>query len=155
VLSTVYGKTKKIGENELIYRDKERYTIINVTGNYSKTGKAIVKVKGLLKKDDKDKKENKDKDSKKDDEQNVFLHLYNFGCLRPFARVILDETGSGEITLGTGEFIATYGNEKEYSIVKFKIEPGKETIVNLEPGKGDIEDGYYWLRYPKYYKEKK
>jgi len=134
VLAKIFGRIEKLEEGEEVYRRIERSTLVNTTRWYSETAKVKVRVT-----DGGNPVPNKD----------VFFSVFNFGGLRPFARLTTDENGEASLTVGIGEFIASAGDAERFAVVKFRTEPNKETTVELKLGEQDLEEGFFWLKYPK------
>lgn len=133
VLARVYGKYQDLQEGEEVYQEVERSSLINTTRWYSKTSKVRVRVT----------------DGRKPLKgAEVFFSVFNFGGIRPFAKIVTDSDGVGELTVGIGEFIVSTSVGKRYAILRLKTEPNKEEMVELRVGEQDLKEGFFWLRYP-------
>ncbi len=78
--------------DEEVYRQKEKYTIINSTANYRTTGTLQIDFSTFL----------------NDKEKQAFVSVFNFSALRPIARVIADSTTNiGIITMGEGDYFVS------------------------------------------------
>lgn len=134
VLARLFGRTEKLQAGEEVYRRIERDTIINTTKWYSDTAKVKVRLT---------------RGGRPIPEKDVFFSVFNFGGLRPFARLVTDENGEASLTLGIGEFIASARDGEHYAVVKFETESNRETTVELKLGEQDLQEGFFWLKYPK------
>ena len=127
-LTVLQADIDKMLPEEELYSSIERGTIINVTKNYSKTGKVKVRLVTA----------GKTPPEKREEKTKACFYVFNFGGLMPFANVELDENGVGEISLGIGEFVATCGNGGKFAAVTFKTEPDKEVTVDISPISSDL-----------------
>jgi peroxiredoxin len=130
VISCTFGTP----ETENIYRKEKRWSVINSTGNYSATCDLEITVVdgsgGVAK-------------------CPVYLYVFNFGALRPFAKRETDQNGKASITLGIGDFFISAGKEKNFAWKIITAKPGEKISETLAiTDKTGEPDGYYWLRYP-------
>jgi len=132
VVAVAYGRLET---DEEIYRAAEKYTIVNTTRWYSPTCRLDVLVES--------------DDGRPLADKEVFLNVFNFGGLRPFALLKTDEKGRAHITMGIGDFVATCSDGGKFAVKKFTTTPGGRVSLTLTPGADDLPDGKFWLRYPK------
>lgn len=136
VWSIPYGLPDKENMDEEIYRyidDKpERYAIINSLNFYATPGK--LEVTAL------------NEDDEPMVEANVYVYVFNFGGLRPIARIVADENGVAEITIGEGTYFISAGNEDIGGGKLVKIEKSKVTRTTIKASGDPVLDGYFWVR---------
>ncbi|MFH1514146.1 MAG: transglutaminase domain-containing protein, partial [bacterium] len=101
VMSVPFGLPDKETTVEEIYRYADylpdRYAIINSTSFYTVPGSLEVTVV--------------DKNDEPMKEANVLVYVFNFGALRPIAKLVTDENGVAQITIGEGRFFVSGGDE--------------------------------------------
>jgi hypothetical protein len=129
VFASVYGVPK--GE-ESIYRKGNNYAIINITSNYSQTGilKVLITKKGHPVKN-----------------IPVTVSVFNFGSLRPIARLNTDASGSAGITIGEGSYFISGGTQTAHTWVVEYVTAGETKEVALNLDKPRELNAEFWLRY--------
>jgi len=131
-----YGLPNLETMDEEIYRyvdDKpEKYAIVNSTNFYTTPGK--LEVTALY------------EDGEPMVEANVYVYVFNFGGLRPIARIATDENGVAEITIGAGKYFISAGNEELGGGKLVTIKKGQKAKATIKPVKGPVLDGYFWVR---------
>jgi hypothetical protein len=126
----VASKQGPASAGEEVYRKGERYSLINVTGNY--TTVAPLKVNLVA-------------DNKPLTNCDVVISIFNFGSLRPLAKVITDSLGAVSISLGKGDYaVSTAGGQPNMAVVQHR--PPADTHVYLDAGKPSSPSDSFWLR---------
>jgi len=79
--------------------------------------------------------------------EEVFLSLYNYGSLRPIARLITDEDGAGAVDLGktTVMVTAARGNKSDFALVE--VRPGAVSRVEMVLDNWNLAEGDFLFRY--------
>lgn len=136
VMSVPFGLPDKATTTEEIYRYADdipdRYAIINSIKNYAKTGELEVTVL--------------DESGNPMVGANVMVYVFNFGALRPIARVNTDEKGFARLTMGSGRFFVSAGNEEKGGGLLVTIKKEKVAKVTITPSDDPVLDGYNWVR---------
>jgi len=136
VMSISFGLPNRETCTEEIYRyeDKipDKYAVINSIKNYAIPGELDVT---LL-----------DKEDKPIADANVFVYVFNFGALRPIARLTTDQNGFAKITIGEGRYFISGGNEQIREGMLVQIFKNKIAKVKMRPARGAVLDGYNWMR---------
>ncbi len=131
VFASVFG----VPDNgEEIYRKEKNFAIINSTPNYVSSP---VRLKIVL-------------TANKKNLSNVpiYIYVFNFGALRPIARLTSDKNGSAMITINQGEyFISAAWQESSYFNKIMVDEQNKK--VELDLIQPQFVSGSYWLNYEK------
>jgi hypothetical protein len=128
VLSAVMGSA---AEGEDVYREKERYSLVNSTANYAATGRLSVHVS---------------EGGGPASEEDVTVSVWNFGALRAIARLETDTEGAAGISLGRGAYFVCGGGPSAYDWRIVQVEPGGEVAVDLALGASPPLEGEFWLR---------
>lgn len=128
VLSAVMGSA---AEGEDVYREKERYSLVNSTGNYAATGRLSVRVS---------------EGGRPMIEEDVTVSVWNFGALRAIARMETDTDGVARIALGGGVYFVCAGGPAAYDWRIVQVVPGTEAAVDLVPGASPPFEDEFWLR---------
>lgn len=136
VMSVPFGLPDKASTTEEIYRYADdipdRYAIINSIKNYAKTGELEVTVL--------------DESGNPMVGANVMVYVFNFGALRPIAKVTTDENGFAKLTMGSGRFFVSAGNEEKGGGLLVTIKKEKVAKVTIKPSDDPVLDGYNWVR---------
>jgi hypothetical protein len=136
VMSVPFGLPDKTSTTEEIYRYADdvpdRYAIINSIRNYAKTGELEVTVL--------------DESGDPMVGVNVFVYVFNFGALRPIAKIVTDEKGFARLTMGSGRFFVSAGNESRGGGLLVTVKKEKVAKVTITPSDGPVLDGYNWVR---------
>ncbi len=116
-------------EGDSVYRQGADFTLINVTKHYRTTG--ILEVKFL---------ENGEPVSG----AQAFVYVFNWGALRPVAKLVADEQGVARLEMGLGDYFLSWG---EGGLRKITVGEGVNRIeVNFDEKSPILEET--WLRYP-------
>ncbi len=115
VLALAYGNAT--GGGETVYRRLPGATLLNVTPDYAQTFEAEVAVK--------------DEQKRPAANATVFAAVYNYGALRPVARIQTDEAGRGSIELGAGTYLLSSrrGNPTAFSSLSWLPELGEPEVA--------------------------
>jgi hypothetical protein len=136
VMSIAFGLPDKATTTEEIYRYADdvpdKSTTMNSIRNYAKTGELEVTVL--------------DESGNPMVGANVFVYVFNFGALRPIARITTDENGFAKLTMGSGRFFVSAGNEQKGGGLLVNIKKEKVAKVTITPSDGPVLDGYNWVR---------
>jgi len=128
VLASRQGEARP---GEILYRAGERYSLINVTGNYAAVSSVNLKLNSagqpLAGKD-------------------VFVSVYNFGSLRPIARLQTDSLGQASIELGKGDYAVSWqAMSPNLTIIQHR--PPAPSRVVLDASQPAAVPESFWLRY--------
>jgi hypothetical protein len=136
VMSVPYGLPDKSTLKEELYRyeDKipDKYAVINSTANYAMPGELKVTAT--------------DAEGKPLVKANVYIYVFNYGALRPIARLVTDDNGTARITIGEGRFFVSAGDEKSGGGRLVNIKSSKVTEVTIKPTEGAVLKGYNELK---------
>jgi hypothetical protein len=128
VVSAKQGKALA-GEN--LYRAAERSSLLNVTANYTTVSdlkiSLVDKGKPLPQKD-------------------VYVSIFNYGSLRPLARLQTDSLGMASLALGKGDYVVS-DQSMSPNLTLAQHRPPVETILVLEASRAPAVADSFWLRY--------
>lgn len=129
VCSSVFGPP---AEGEDVYREEERYSIVNSVSHYLEPGtlKAVVTAAGRPARG-----------------VPVTVSVWNFGALRAIARRETDDEGEIDLRLGDGTYFVCAGGPNEYDWGIAVIEAASEARVSLDLDEEPRFDASFWLRY--------
>lgn len=114
VLSAVFGEA---ASGEDVYRDEERFALVNSTRRYGPTGTLSVTLT---------------RDSDPVEDGRVVVSLWNFGALRAIAGLHTDERGEASIALGDGRYVVSAGNPDGHDWTLATVTAGNSTSVGLD-----------------------
>ena len=80
-------------------------------------------------------------------EYKVYIHVYNYGALRPVARIQLDDALAGSIELGVGRFVLSTNVPVENRVVWADVTEGGDTFVQWDSA--PPLDGELILEFPR------
>lgn len=120
VFSVAYGRT-----GGKIYRKMPCSTILNSTACYSVSGTLKVKIKPPEK------------------GKNIYVSVFNYGTLRPIARLETNINGEAEIELGDGTYFVSV--EENYEVIEIKENIAEELIINTQVRRDFNES--FWLHW--------
>ena len=136
VMSVPYGLPDKDTFKEELYRyeDKipDKFAVINSTANYTTPGKLKVTLLGS--------------DGQPLAKSNIFIYVFNYGALRSIARLITDENGLAQITIGEGRFFVSGGDDKSGGGKLVNVKSGKAVSITIKPTEGPVLSGYNMLK---------
>lgn len=135
VLAMAYGNVTS--EEETVYRRVPGATLLNVTPAYAETFEAEVAVQ--------------DAGGRPVANASVFAAVYNYGSLRPVARIQTDEQGRGSARLGAGTFLlsARRGESAAFEFVTWLPEQSRpEEPVELRLSEDAVLAGEFFLPVP-------
>lgn len=129
VLSSVFGRP---AEDDEVYREEERFSIVNSVSRYLTPGTLEVTVteRGRPARD-----------------VPVTVSVWNFGALRAIARQDTDDTGRASVTLGDGEYVVLAGGPGASNWETFEVTSGEATEVELELDGETLFDASFRLTY--------
>ena len=129
VLSSAMG-SEAPGEDA--YRSGERYAIVNSTRRYTGAGtlEAVVTTGGAPA-----------------EGVPVTVGLWNFGALRPIARVDTDGDGRAHTALGDGDYFVCAGGPGAHDWRVARVRTGETTVVDLDLAAAPPFQGVIELRY--------
>ena len=116
-------------EGDSVYRRGADFSLINVTGHYREVGALKVRVLD---------------GEKPKPGAEVFVYVFNWGALRPVAKLVTDSRGEASLELGLGDYFLSWG---EAGLKKVKLEKGVN-LYNLDYSEKSQVPGETWLRYP-------
>lgn len=127
IMSAAFGVPEG---DEILYREREHYAIINSTPHYMENpARLVVETQA--------------------ESTDVFLAVFNFGALRPIMRLNTGDSTSVEFVMGRGTYNLYAGDDNRFAQAVVKTEYGETTKVNLIPEKGaTMGEESFWLRYP-------
>ncbi len=129
VFTSVYG----VPPNDTsLYRKGSNYAIVNVTNNYTKTGTMKVSLT---------------RQGRPVKNTPVIISVFNYGSLRPIARILTDRSGKAEIPVGEGSYFITSGTQKDHTWVVEYVTAGETREVALNLDKPRELNAQFWLRY--------
>jgi hypothetical protein len=116
VLSAVFGEP---AAGEDVYRDEERFALVNSTRRYGTTG--AMEVTCLT-------------GGRPEGERSVVVSLWNFGALRGIARLETDADGRAVIALGDGDYVVSAGDASghDWALVSVAASDTTRAILDLE-----------------------
>ncbi|MCD6097288.1 transglutaminase domain-containing protein [bacterium] len=126
VLASAYGKIKE--SDEVIYKTKDQYTIINSTPTYTDPSYLLVNVEGM-------------------DSASVYVYVFNFGALRPILYRVARQDSTVRFVMGKGEFVVSAGKDDMADFAKVTLTPGDTVSLTLVPEKSPKVPEKFWLRY--------
>ena len=129
VMSSVVGAPAVSDE---VYREEDRYSLVNSTRNYFKPGAVEVTVS---------------RDGRPVHDVPVTVSLWNFGALRAIARNDTDESGLVRLTIGDGEYFVAAGTTESRDWKIARIVAGDTTRVALTLGGALPFEGEFRLVY--------
>ena len=88
-----------------------------------------------------------DEDGNPVPEINVYVYAFNFGALRPIARVVTDEEGLCSISIGEGNYFVSGGTEEMGAARVIHTLEDEIITCQLILGEIDIPESF-WLHYP-------
>ena len=128
VMSSAFGVPDK--GNDIIYRERENYAIINSIPYYIEKP-AVLRVDAGAESTD------------------VYLAVFNFGALRPIMRRNTGDSSAVTLTVGHGDFILYAGSDSTFAWSKIHTEFGDTTRIALRPKRGaTLGENSFWLHYP-------
>lgn len=130
VFSSAFGVPE---DAEEIYRKESNYAIINSTRNYVEYPAKLVIT--LL-------NERKEKLKR----MSLYIYLFNFGGLRPVARLVTDTKGQANITINQGDYFISAGLKDSRYFQKITID-SSESRVEIVLQKSRLISGSFWLNY--------
>ena len=126
VLSAVFGEP---AEGEDVYRQEERFALVNSTRRYAPTGALRVSCV---------------RNGEGVPEARVVVSLWNFGALRSIARLETDEEGAASIVLGDGRYVVSANDDgRDWALVT--VVRGDTTRVELDLESDRAFDGTFRL----------
>jgi hypothetical protein len=131
VLSSVCGTPS--GDDD-VYREEERYSLVNSIGNYAVPGTLSVVV---------------DDDGEPARGAPVTISVWNFGALRAIARIKTDERGRARISLGAGTYFVCAGSPDDYDWEQAVTRSGEPTSIELDLDDVPEFNAEFWMRYEK------
>ncbi len=130
VYSSCFGPAE---DEEEIYRREKNYSIINSTRNYVRHPARLTITL-------------KDCKNKMIKNCPIYIYLFNFGALRPIARLLSNENGTATITINQGEYFISAGSRLSQSFKKIVVD--QETCsIDLALEKREVAEGNFWLNY--------
>jgi len=116
--------------DEILYRDRDSYSIINSTPYYiDNPAKLVVETNA--------------------ESTDVFLAVFNFGALRPIMRQNTGDSTDVTFIIGHGSFQVYAGNDSSFASAIVETEFGETTELTLIPEKGAaLGENKFWLRLP-------
>jgi hypothetical protein len=129
VMSSVVGTPAASDE---VYREEDRYSLVNSTRNYFKPGAIEVTVK---------------RGGRAAREVPVTVSLWNFGALRAIARDETDEAGTVRLTIGDGEYFVAAGTTESRDWKVARVVAGDTTGVELTLAEALPFEGEFRLVY--------
>lgn len=116
---------------EKLYKSGGRYSLINVTKNYTAAATLTIQLfdgwKAIA-------------------DSTVFVNVFNFGALRPIGKIQTDSTGTAEISLGKGDYAITTESEQPIlTIVQHR--PPQASKIMIDISKPHPVPESFWLRY--------
>jgi hypothetical protein len=130
VLSSTMGSA---ATGEETYRSGERYAVVNSTARYTDAGtlEATVTAAG----------------GGPAQAVPVTVGLWNFGALRPIARMDTDGDGRARIVLGDGDYFACAGGPGAHDWRVVRVRAGETVVVSLDLSQSRPFEGEVELRY--------
>jgi len=129
VCSSVFGPPVA-GED--VYREEERFSIVNSVGHYLAPGSLVATVTAR---------------GRPASGVPVTVSVWNFGALRAIARRETDNEGAIDLRLGDGTYFVCAGTPGAYDWGLAAIEAGSETEISLDLDDEPRFDASFWLRY--------
>jgi hypothetical protein len=128
VLSAVMGNA---AAGEDVYREKDRYSIVNSTANYARVGTLAVHVgsKGVPVPD-----------------TDATISVWNFGALRSIAKLTTDAEGDAHIALGAGTYFVSSGGPEAYDWKTVLVAPPARTAVTLDLDGAPPFEAAFWMK---------
>ncbi len=115
---------------EKLYKSADRYSLINVTENY--TAVSLVTI-ALFEK------------NKPAPEREVYINLFNYGALRPIATLRTDERGIARIALGKGDYWVTTGADRPVTTF-LHHRPPQDSHIKMDLAAPAPIPESFWLR---------
>jgi hypothetical protein len=115
---------------EKVYRRGDRHSIINVTAAYTNT--AILNLKLT-------------QAGQPLPGREVMVSLFNFGSLRPVARVTTDSLGHASVDLGKGDYTVSFASDKPQAVI-VEHRPPISSSVALDITQPQAPPANFWLR---------
>ncbi len=131
VYSTCFGVST--GEEERIYRQGDRYTLINSTHVYTDPCELRVKVT--------------DTAGAPASCCRIWANVFNYGWFRAVASKETDDEGWATLVLGPGEYLLTGGTDTTGSWRKVRLSAQEPDSITLTLGNPSAPEGFTWLRY--------
>ena len=78
---------------------------------------------------------------------NVYIYVFNYGALRPIAKLETDESGLCSISIAEGDFFITGGIEEKGAARVIRTLENETLTYQLTLGDIEIPESF-WLRYP-------
>jgi hypothetical protein len=129
VCSSVFGPP---ADGEDVYREEERYSIVNSVGHYLEPGTLVASVEAR---------------GRPARSVPVTISVWNFGALRAIARRETDADGAIDIRLGDGTYFVCAGGPSGHDWSLAEVEAGSEARVSLDLDRAPHFDAGFWLRY--------
>jgi len=129
VLSAVFGEP---ADGEEVYRDEERFALVNSTHRYGPTGVLTVHCA---------------RGGRAVAGRDVLVSLWNFGALRPIARLETGREGDASITLGDGSYIVSAGDENGHDWALVEVAQADTTRAALDLDRSRPFDGAFALKH--------
>jgi hypothetical protein len=112
------------------YKSEDRYSLINVTENYTAVSTATI---SLTEK------------RKPAPQRQVYINLFNYGALRPIAKLQTDEQGIARIALGKGDYWITTGGDQPVTAFLHHCPP-QESHLKMDLAAPEPIPKSFWLR---------
>jgi hypothetical protein len=129
VMSSVTGSP---AETDEVYREEERYSLVNSTRHYVEPGLLEVSVvqHGMPAVD-----------------VSVNVSLWNFGALRAIARDETDSAGRVRLSIGDGDYFVSAGEPSAFDWKIATIVSGETTTIELALDESPSMTAEFWLMY--------
>jgi hypothetical protein len=126
----IASKQGAAASGEILYRKSERHSLLNVTANYTTVAPLNVTLM---------------ESGNPVAERDVVISIFNFGSLRPLAKITTDSLGAASIDLGKGDYAVSFaGNQPNLVIVEHH--PPDALKVDLELTRPSTPLDGFWLR---------
>jgi len=129
VLSSVFGQAAPDDE---VYREEERYSLVNSTSHYVEPGFLRVAVTNR---------------GRRAEEIPVTVSLWNFGALRAIARLETDREGVARLSIGDGDYFVAAAGDAGHDWQVARIATGDTTTIALEISDSPAFEGEFRLHY--------
>jgi hypothetical protein len=115
-----------------IYRKGQGYAVINNTSNYTRTGIITVRVT---------------KSGKPQRDAQVCFSVFNFGALRPIAKLLTERNGCASIPMGEGDYFVSAGTAQAHCIRTVTCTADAIQRVTVDLSRPDSVPEHLWLWY--------
>ena len=135
VMSVPFGIPRPEAKVELyrVVAGDNPYAIINSTSAYKPTSELRIELY--------------DENGEPVDKANVFVYVFNYGALRPIAKMETSEEGGCSISIGEGDYLITGGTEGQGAAKVVHAFRDEVMTYELILGNIDIPESF-WLKYP-------